>query len=246
MNSDKRPELTNSVFDMDSYDIVFLGYPNWWGTMPMAVYTFLESYDFSGKTIIPFCTHGGSGLGHSVEDIRKLCPKAEVENPIAFYGSSVSNANAKVEEWIKDVMNEVKHLNDLSRSVIFPKGNKADSRIFIGNVWVKMLVTDKEYNCQIYNVTFEPCARTYWHSHPGGQILLVTGGKGYYQQEGKPERLLHPGDIVKIPPKVKHWHGATKNSWFVHLGITTNPQAGGAEWFEELNEEEYDALEEQK
>jgi len=92
---------------MDSYDIVFLGYPNWWGTTLMAVYTFLESYDFSGKTLIPFCTHEGSGLGRSVEDIRKLCPKVEVKNPIAFYGSSVSNANGKVEEWIKDVLNEV-------------------------------------------------------------------------------------------------------------------------------------------
>ena len=101
LNSNARPELTNSVPDMDSYNIVFLGYPNWWGTMPMAVYTFLESYDFSGKTIIPFCTHEGSGFGRSMEDIRKLCPKAEVENPIAFYGNSVSNANGKVEEWIR-------------------------------------------------------------------------------------------------------------------------------------------------
>lgn len=101
LNSDARPELTNSVSYMDSYDVVFLGYPNWWGTMPMAVVTFLESYDFSGKTIIPFCTHEGSGLGRSVEDIRRLCPKAEVENPIAFYGSRVNDANGEVEEWIR-------------------------------------------------------------------------------------------------------------------------------------------------
>ncbi len=131
---------------------------------------------------------------------------------------------------------------DLSKSVIFPKGNKADERIFTGSVWVKMLVTDKEFNSPIYNVTFEPGARTYWHSHPGGQILLITGGEGYYQEAGRAARLLHPGDVVTIPPNVKHWHGATKSSWFVHVGITTNPQTGDAEWSEELSEEEYDEL----
>ena len=72
LNNDSRPALSNSISDMDSYDVVFLGYPNWWGTIPMAVCTFLESYDFKGKTIIPFCTHEGSGLGNSVKDIKKL------------------------------------------------------------------------------------------------------------------------------------------------------------------------------
>lgn len=134
--------------------------------------------------------------------------------------------------------------DDLSQSVIFPKGSKADGRVFTGNAWVEMLVTDKEFNCPVYNVTFEPGARNYWHSHPGGQILLVTGGEGYYQEEGKPARLLCPGAVVKIGQNVKHWHGATKNSWFVHLGITTNPQAWAVEWFEEVNEQEYNKLEE--
>ena len=137
-------------------------------------------------------------------------------------------------------------MNGLSQSVIFPKGNKADSRIFTGDVWVKMLVTEKEYNCSVYNLTFEPGARTYWHSHPGGQILLVTGGKGYSQEEGKTAQPLKKGDVVKIPPNVKHWHGAMSDSWFVHLGITTNPQARDAEWFEEVNEQEYNKLENKK
>ena len=135
--------------------------------------------------------------------------------------------------------------NDLSESVIFPKGRKVEGPLkdyFIGDAWVEMLVTDPEFNCPVYNVTFAPRARNNWHSHPGGQILLVTGGIGYYQEAGKPEQLLRPGDIVKIPPNTKHWHGASKDSWFVHLGITTNPQAGNAEWFEGVSEEEYDKL----
>jgi flavodoxin len=101
LNSDARPELTNTVSDMDSYDVVFLGYPIWWGTMPMAVFTFLEAYDFSGKTIIPFCTHEGSGLGNSVEDIKKLCQRSIVEHVVAFYGRNVNDAQAEVEKWIE-------------------------------------------------------------------------------------------------------------------------------------------------
>jgi len=132
--------------------------------------------------------------------------------------------------------------DDLSESVIFPKGQKVEDEHFIGTAWLEMLVTDKEYNCPVYNVTFEPGARNNWHSHPGGQILLVTGGNGYYQEEGKTARSLKPGDVVKIPPNIKHWHGASKNSWFVHLGITTNLQAGDAEWFEPVTGEEYNNL----
>ena len=101
LHSNARPELLDYVVDIDAYKVVFLGYPNWWGTMPMAVYTFLESYDFSGKTIIPFCTHEGSGLGSSARAIAKLCPKAEVVNAIAFHGGSAKNARGEVERWIQ-------------------------------------------------------------------------------------------------------------------------------------------------
>ncbi|MFX0102487.1 MAG: flavodoxin, partial [Candidatus Hodarchaeota archaeon] len=94
-------ELLNNIADMGTYDLIFLGYPNWWGTMPMAVYTFLESSDFSGKMIVPFCTHEGSGLGRSVKDIKKCCPRAEIKNASPFRGSSVKNASDDVEKWLK-------------------------------------------------------------------------------------------------------------------------------------------------
>jgi len=95
-----RPELTNTVENMESYDVIYLGYPNWWGTMPMAVFTFLESYDFSGKTIIPFCTHEGSGIGNSERDIKKLCPKAKVQPGLAIKGGSVNGAGSMVRGWV--------------------------------------------------------------------------------------------------------------------------------------------------
>ncbi len=95
-----RPKLTGQVENMGAYDVIFLGYPNWWGTPPMPVFTFLESYDFSGKTIVPFCTHEGSGMGHTEQDIIKACPKANVLKGIAIHGTSASSAESEVSNWI--------------------------------------------------------------------------------------------------------------------------------------------------
>ena len=95
-----RPKLTGRVESMKGYDVIFLGYPNWWGTPPMPVYTFLESYDFSEKTIVPFCTHEGSGMGHSEKDITKACPKSTVLEGLAIHGTSASSAESMVSRWI--------------------------------------------------------------------------------------------------------------------------------------------------
>lgn len=95
-----RPYLTKSVGNMVQYEVIYLGYPNWWNTFPMAVFTFLESYDFSEKKIIPFCTHEGSGMGQSENDIRKLCPSAVLEKSTAIKGSSVNSADKQLENWI--------------------------------------------------------------------------------------------------------------------------------------------------
>jgi quercetin dioxygenase-like cupin family protein len=132
--------------------------------------------------------------------------------------------------------------NPLSESVIFPKGEKVTNNYFTGTAWLEMLIADSELNCPIGNVTFEPGARNNWHKHAGGQILLVTGGKGYFQEEGKPARLLQAGDGVQIPPNVNHWHGATADSWFVHLAISTNVQLGATDWLEPVTDEHYNQL----
>jgi flavodoxin len=96
-----RPELTENVKDINSYDLIYIGYPNWWGTMPMALFTFLESYDFSGKTIVPYCTHEGSGMGNSERDIKMLCPKAKVLPGLAIRGGSVDGADEEIAKWLK-------------------------------------------------------------------------------------------------------------------------------------------------
>lgn len=101
LSGNARPELTEMVADMDSYEVIYLGYPNWWGTMPMAVFTFLESYYFSGKTIVPYCTHEGSGLGSSERDIEKLCPTAKVLSGLAIKGGNVGRADNELANWLK-------------------------------------------------------------------------------------------------------------------------------------------------
>jgi len=95
-----RPELRNLPHDIDGYDVVFVGYPIWWGTPPMAVFTFLDAYDFTGKTVVPFCTHEGSGMGRSERDIETSCPGARVLDGLAIRGASVRGAETDIERWI--------------------------------------------------------------------------------------------------------------------------------------------------
>ena len=93
-----RPEVKNPLESIDEYDTISLGYPNWWGTMPMVCYTFLESYDFTGKTIIPFCTNEGSGMGSSERFIKKLCPTATVLNGISIHGAEAAHADREAKQ----------------------------------------------------------------------------------------------------------------------------------------------------
>ncbi len=100
LRANARPELRQYPGSIDTYDNVILCYPNWWGTMPMPVCTFLERFDFSGKTIFPLCTHEGSGMGRSEGDIKKLCPGAKVERGLAVRGGSVKSAENDIASWI--------------------------------------------------------------------------------------------------------------------------------------------------
>lgn len=95
-----RPELINYPDSISEYDVIYLGYPNYWSTMPMAVFTFLEHFDFSGKVIRPFCTHEGSGMGVSERDIKKICPGAHVQKGLSVFGSKAGKSGKDIEKWI--------------------------------------------------------------------------------------------------------------------------------------------------
>ena len=98
-----RPRLKSEVENMESYDVVFIGYPNWWGTIPRPVAAFLSEYNFSGKTVAPFCTHEGSLFGHSITDIKKLCPHSTILDGLAIRGSDVKNAQNEVSRWLRKI-----------------------------------------------------------------------------------------------------------------------------------------------
>ncbi len=124
---------------------------------------------------------------------------------------------------------------------IFPKGEIVTA-FFTGTAWLKMLSNDiADFDAMVYNVTFEPGSRNYWHSHPGGQILLCISGEGYYQEKDKPAQLLQAGDVVEIKPEIIHWHGATPTCQFVHLGITTQADRNAAVWIGPVSDEEYNS-----
>jgi flavodoxin len=103
LRENTRPELSGHVNNMADYNVIYLGYPNWWGTMPMALCTFLEAYDFAGKTIIPFCTHEGSGMGRSERDISKLCPEARVLQGLPIRGGNVHHAEKAIADWLREL-----------------------------------------------------------------------------------------------------------------------------------------------
>ncbi len=126
--------------------------------------------------------------------------------------------------------------------MMFPKGelNTAYAKYFIGNSYLAPLLGE---GLHMSNVTFEPRCRNNWHiHHKGGQVLICVGGEGWYQEWGKPARLLHSGDVVNIPAEVKHWHGATANSWFQHIAIAVPADGATNEWLEPVEDSEYDKL----
>ena len=126
------------------------------------------------------------------------------------------------------------------KNEIFSKGEPASVDYFTGKVWVNVLVpNDPVFNCLVGHVMFEPGARNNWHLHPGGQILIVTGGIGYYQERGKPIQLIRTGDVVKVLPDVEHWHGASPGSEMTHMAISTNTDKGIVTWLERVSDKEY-------
>ncbi|MEQ8581416.1 MAG: cupin domain-containing protein [Marinoscillum sp.] len=128
---------------------------------------------------------------------------------------------------------------DSAQAQIFSKGVRIESDHFHGNAWLDILVMADSVNKNaVGSVTFEPGARTSWHSHPNGQIILSLGGEGYYQEKGSPKKILRKGDVVKCPANVPHWHGASPETEFVQIAITSRVD-GPTEWLEPVTDEQY-------
>ena len=135
-----------------------------------------------------------------------------------------------------------KLVSSQSMESLFPKGQKISNENFTGTAYLQMMVAPVSLNLtSIGNVTFEAGARTKWHLHPGGQILLATGGVGYYQEKDSPKRILRKGDVVKCPPNVAHWHGASHDQEFIQIAITSS-QNGSTVWLQHVTDEEYNKL----
>lgn len=142
-------------------------------------------------------------------------------------------------------MNVEQMKKNLGEGAVFPMGGKNDAfaQYFVGQSYLNMLTTE---GVSIGNVTFEPGCRNNWHIHKaekgGGQILLCTGGRGWYQEWEKEAQELHPGDVVVIPVGVKHWHGAASDSWFAHLAVEVPGENASNEWCEPVDNELYNGL----
>jgi quercetin dioxygenase-like cupin family protein len=137
-----------------------------------------------------------------------------------------------------------KHLKmtDKNTNQFFPKGEKLPNDYFTGNAFLNILVPkDKNNEFLLSSVTFEPGARTIWHTHPKGQVLIVTEGEGFYQEKGQSARALQKGDVVNIPENIEHWHGASANSTFVHIAITNYKGNENVVWLKPLTDEEYNS-----
>ena len=154
--------------------------------------------------------------------------------------STTRSFNLAKQVWTEDEKGAVTSPEGLSED--FPVGdpNTAYAKYFIGNSYLASLGDPQLGAC---NVTFEPGCRNNWHvHHKGGQVLICIAGEGWYQEWGKPVQKLTPGDVVSIAPEVKHWHGATKDSWFQHIALAVPAEGATNEWLEPVEDKDYLAL----
>ena len=134
-------------------------------------------------------------------------------------------------------------MNEQNNISLFPKGDKLSGEWFSGDAFLKpLLIKDKNNEFALGSVTFEAGARTHWHTHPKGQVLIVTEGEGFYQEKGNPAQRIKKGDVVNIPENVEHWHGATANTKMVHIAITNYNGEENVTWLKAVTDEKYNEV----
>lgn len=204
----------------------------------MITFCFLAAQGGCEPQLVAHAT-GNMNLGNDKEFLVRVVSQCL---PYIGYPRSLNAITCvnKADEARKEQMNMKKETKSL-----FPVGgpNEAFAEYFVGKSYLNMLTTE---GVPIGNVTFEPGCRNNWHIHKadqgGGQILLCTDGRGWYQEWGKDARELRPGDVVVIPAGVKHWHGAAKDSWFTHLAVEVPGENAESQWLEPVDAADYDAL----
>jgi Uncharacterized conserved protein, contains double-stranded beta-helix domain len=133
--------------------------------------------------------------------------------------------------------------NEEDLDFIFPKGNLGPKELFTGNAYnIGLVDIDDVYTTAVGNVYFEPGARSNWHTHPSGQILVITDGVGYHQIEGQPIQVIKKGDVIKCPPNTKHWHGASPDTGLQQLYIVPNTKKGIVAWMEAVTDMQYNNI----
>lgn len=213
----------------------------------------LSLRDRSLVTITSLISQGitDSSLAYHLQSARKngisRTEIAEILTHIGFYAGwpkAWAAFRLAKDVWADDTMGGDAKA-EFQRQIIFPIGepNSGFARYFTGNSYLAPISSEQ---VSIFNVTFEPRCRNNWHSHKatkgGGQMLIGTGGRGWYQEEGKPAQEILPGTVIHIPANVKHWHGAAADSWFSHLAIEIPGENTSNEWLEPVTEEEYNKL----
>lgn len=149
-----------------------------------------------------------------------------------FLITACNSSTEKQQENMKTDKNEL--------DAIFPKGEKGSADFFTGNAYnIGLVGVDSVFTTAVGNVYFEPGARSNWHTHPSGQILIITDGVGYHQIEGQPIEVIKKGDVVKCPPNVRHWHGASPDVGLQQLYIVPNTEKGIVNWQEAVTDEQY-------
>ena len=172
-------------------------------------------------------------LGVSASQLSEMLSLVEVK-----VGKEQADAGRRVLAAITNSTAGAAHTTGTSN--IYTKGVRAPAANFTGVVWVNMLVEPQDrLDASIGVVTFEPGARTNWHRHPGGQILLVTEGKGHYQERGQPVKIMQKGDVIKCLPNIEHWHGGSPDTKVTHVAIGPNAEKGNAVWLQRVTDLEY-------
>ena len=171
--------------------------------------------------------------------IAMLAAREGVESQLSAH-IEIGKHNGLTDDEVAEILNIATEAK--AKNVVFGFGElNPYGKYFTGKSYLKPITTTN--GVPMYNVTFEPKCRNNWHiHHKGGQILLVTQGRGWYQEWGKEPRELKAGDVVNIPAEVKHWHGAAKDSWFTHIAVEVPADGGSNEWLEPVTDEEYNKL----